>query len=118
LSLWKILSSEVERFVEPFVAAVQEQREGLELDDATECLNILLGHSAVVERTESRDDGSAMILRETMPLGTIIANVLDTKTDRGDWVATLNQFGIKADGDGFLVANSHPALQRVYRGTR
>lgn len=113
-----ISASEVDRFVDPFVVAVQEQRESLELDDAIECLNALLGFSAVVERFESRDDGGTMVLRETMSLGTVISNVLDSETDRGEWVATLNQFGIKAADDGFLVANSHPALQRVYRGTR
>jgi hypothetical protein len=113
-----ISAAEVMGFVEPFVSAVEEQREGVELDDATECLNVLLGTSVFVTLEETNNEGDVFSHKETMPLGTVIASVFNGNCSSGQWVATLDQHGVRVEGDGFLVANSHPGLDYIFRTTR
>ncbi len=85
-------------------ALINELAEAHEEDDAVECLNMLLGH-----RISDRSVGAnlAMIKYEAHPNGedyTFIKNELE------DW-------GIRWTGDGFLVANSHPGIRKIFKDT-
>lgn len=116
-----ITASEVAAFVEPFVEAVNEQKEGVELDDATECLNVLLGTSVFITLEDTNDQGNTFTHKETKPLGNIISEVVRDRITMGYMVEVMNQHGIRAefeDGAGFVVANSHPGLDKVFRNTR
>lgn len=114
----KILPIEVDAFVDQFASAVAEQKEGVELDDATECLNVLLGTSVFVTQEDTNKQGDTFTHKDTAPLGTVIASAHDARSNKGCWVNAMEQHGIKLEDDGFLVANSHPGLDRLFQGSR
>ena len=114
----RIMPVEVNAFVDQFANAVAEQKEGVELDDATECLNVLLGTSVFVTQESTNDDGNTFTSKETMPLGAVIANAYSSGSESGTWISAMDQHGIKLEENGFVVANSHPGLDRLFRGSR
>jgi hypothetical protein len=109
-----INQQEAEKLVDEHVAAIDEQKEGVELDDATECLNSLLGFTVTQTITDDTDNGPRT-RREPVVLGTVIANAIANKPHE---VGLLDQLGIRVEDGGFIVANSHPGLRKVYRDTR
>lgn len=126
-----------------FPSMIEDQRDGVELSDDTEALNVLLGTSVSVSTENEGEDGS-YTSHERFALGVVIASVLQNSSSKveatkaansgskrtpavsserleeavGSFAIVLQQHGIKIDGDGFLVSNTHPGLTKIFRGTR
>ena len=93
-------------FVEPFAAAVDQQKEGMEVDDATECLNYLLGYSAMVDcENFNTDTGATSWHKEMVPLGLIIDDAFRSGLRMTSSPEVVKQFGIKLEKDGFIVVS-------------
>jgi putative DNA primase/helicase len=116
-NLRPITSSEAAALVDQHGSAIEEQREAIELDDATECLNALLGFTVTMTVTDDTEGGPRSH-REPVLLGNVLARVLAVSPEGGTDLELLSQFGIRPEDNGFLIANSHPGLRKVFRETR
>jgi putative DNA primase/helicase len=108
----EITDDEAQELADRHTPAIEAQAETVGADDATECLNILLGH---VLQTEGGNQG------ERVSVGNVIAQLVHGETQlrqKEVYERAINQLGIKIEGDGFIVANSHPSLAAIFRGTR
>lgn len=120
-----ITSREAHNVAKNYSAMIEDQRDGVELDDATEALNALLG-SPVSIAVENQGEDGTYVHHERMALGIVIASVLQGRlseehpahVEEGTFSIALQQHGIKIDGEGFLVSNTHPGLTKIFRGTR
>lgn len=91
--------------------AVEAHKYTGELDDATECLNVLLGYAI-----------SAGSGRDLVGVGHVLAQLNDPQRMRDNNVDELRGqlavLGIKLENQSFIVSNTHPGLEAVYKGTR
>ncbi|MCW5696323.1 MAG: hypothetical protein KIS96_06250 [Bauldia sp.] len=106
----ELTDGEAAALAERFAPAIAAQAEDANTDDAAECLNALLGHTVTVNMGNQPERWS---------VGRLIATVSggDHHT-KAEMESALNQLGLKLEGNGFIVARSHPGLRSVFGGTR
>lgn len=101
----EITEDEARALLDEHAAVITELSAAHEGDDASDCLNTLL---------EFR-------LRDDFLLGNLMAHLkrerLGTAEDRARYERKLASYGIRFDGQGYLVANAHRGLSEVFRGT-
>lgn len=96
-----ISEAEARSLVETHLIAVEQQQDGAEETDTTECLNLLLAYPL-------SDDART-------PAGIAIMSALQKNPV---WDGPLARIGVRIENDGFLVASAHPGLREVYRSSR
>ena len=84
---------------------IEGQAEDAGENDTLNCLNWLLAFEFRAEET-------------TLILGDSLSGLLYADKPNEFTAEELRKFGIKLEGEGFLVATSHRDLEQVFRGTR
>lgn len=100
-----IMSADAEKLVEEFSPMIERQAEDAGESDTMNCLNHLL---AFQFRTADAD----------LILGDCLSGLLYVDKPNEFTAEEIRNFGIKLEGNGFLVATSHRGLEQVFRGTR
>jgi hypothetical protein len=100
-----ITAAEAEKLVDEFSRVIEGQAEDGGENDTLNCLNWLLAFEFRAEEI-------------TLVLGDSLSGLLYADEPNEVLAEQLRKFGIKLEGDGFLVATSHRGLELVFRGTR
>jgi hypothetical protein len=106
----QIKEEEAPEFIRAYETLIQDHGEATHADDAFECLEAFLTHGVGVGNGETRTLGS--LLSEDA-LG-----VASSGTNRPAHFELLSVYGIKLHDGGFVVANSHSGLTKIFQSTR
>ncbi len=99
-----ITAEEAQKVIHQHEGAIVQQAERHELDDATECLNTLLGYGVSM--------GAGI---PHASIGTMLRSTQKGKNDLSNYTDYLINYGIRLEKGGFMVANTHPGIQRIFQ---